>query len=137
MLIGEPIEPRLVAEGRSFVARMLWFLKDRAELARLLLAGAGDEPGLWRRDDIVAARLSGAASGLVQAIILARLSGDADLERMAKAKLEATADVDVAGFGGTFSAAVGWYATEHAAWSPVDLSDLAPLASRARRRSTS
>jgi hypothetical protein len=33
-LIGEPIEPRLVAEGRSFVARMLWFLKDRAELAR-------------------------------------------------------------------------------------------------------
>jgi hypothetical protein len=63
MLIGEPIEPRLVAEGRSFVARMLWFLKDRAELARLLLAGAGDEPGLWRRDDIVAARLSGAASG--------------------------------------------------------------------------
>jgi hypothetical protein len=50
MLIGEPIEPRLVAEGRSFVARMLWFLKDRAELARLLLAGAGHEPGLWRRD---------------------------------------------------------------------------------------
>jgi hypothetical protein len=131
---GAPLEPRLIAEGLRFAARMLWFLNDRAALGRLLLAGEGDEPGRWQRDGIVAARFSGAASGLVQAIILARFSGDADLERMAKAKLAAAGDVEVRGFGGTFGEAVGREATEYRAWSPVDLSDLVPLARRVRRR---
>ncbi|GAA4258782.1 hypothetical protein GCM10022255_080780 [Dactylosporangium darangshiense] len=126
--IDDRLEPRLVAEGQRFASRMLWFLKDRAELARVLLAGTGDEPGQWRRDGIVATRFSGAASGLVQATILARLIGDAELERMARAKLDAAADVEVAEYGGPFSAAVGYFATKYGAWSPVDLSDLSPPA---------
>ena len=125
--IDDPLEPRLVAEGRRFASRMLWFLKDRAELARVLLAGTGNEPGQWRRDGIVATRFTGAASSLVQAVILARLIGDADLERRAGAKLDAAADVEVAEFG-IFSAAVGHFATKFGAWSPVDLSAPSPLA---------
>jgi hypothetical protein len=131
---GAPLEPRLIAEGQRFATRMLWFLNDRAALGRLLLAGEGDEPGRWQSDGIVAARFSGAASGVVEAIILARSSNDADLERMAKTKLDAAGDVEVNGFGGTFSEAIGFYATEYRAWSPVDLSDLVSLARRNRRR---
>lgn len=131
--LDDPLEPGLVAEGQRFVGRMLWFLKDRADLARVLLAGTGDGPGQWRRDDIVARPFVSGASSLVQAVIVARLIGDADLERMARAKLDAAADVAVAGFGGTFSAAVGYFATEYGAWSPVDLSDLSALDRRNRR----
>jgi hypothetical protein len=40
---GDSLEPRLVVEGRDFAFRMLWFLKDRAALGRLLLAGKGNE----------------------------------------------------------------------------------------------
>jgi hypothetical protein len=42
---------------------------------------------------------------------LARLIGDADMERTAWAKLHAAADVEVAEIGGTFSAAAGYIAT--------------------------
>lgn len=122
-----PIDPRLIDDVRRYAAPMLWFLKDRQELGRLLLAGNGDDSGSWERNGVTASRWCGAPAGVVQALILARILGDAELEALALEKLDRERDHLIEGFGGTFPQAVGYWAEEMLDYSPVDISDLLQL----------
>jgi hypothetical protein len=127
------MDQRLIDDVRRFAASMLWFLKDRRELGRLLLAGDG-ERGAWEKDGIRARPWCHAPAGVVQAVILARVTGDTELEALAHAKLERERDHVVMGFGGTFPQAVGDWAEQMLEDSPVDISDLLTLRRPARRK---
>ncbi|MDQ7905934.1 hypothetical protein RB614_15565 [Phytohabitans sp. ZYX-F-186] len=132
--IGDgPVDQRLIDDVRRFAASMLWFLKDRQELGRLLLAGNGNS-GTWENNGITASPWSGAPAGLVQALILARVTGDTELEALAYDKPERERDHIVIGFGGTFPQAVGYWAEQIVPHSPVDISDLLGPGRPARRK---
>ncbi|MFC4069982.1 hypothetical protein [Actinoplanes subglobosus] len=144
-LAGEALDSRLVDEGRKFVEPMLWFFEDRADLGRLLLARDPHKPwwlgpefadntGSWQRGEIFAQPVSGTSAGVVLAVILARHTGDEELERLAMNNLSDMADHIVDGTGLAFRTVVGSYAEEFQEWSSVDLSDLAQLAPKRRRR---
>jgi hypothetical protein len=128
-----PLDPLLVEHVRRFAIGMLWFLKDRGELGRLLLAGSGDERGSWERDGVTASPYAGAPAGVVQAVILARMVGDRELDALALDKLHREREQPVDGFGGTFAQAVGYWASEKADHYPVDISDLVELDKRRPR----
>lgn len=128
-----PIDARLVEDVRQLAVAMLWFLRDRRELGRLLLAGDGNT-GSWERESITARPWAGAPAAVVQAVILARILSDTELEAEALAKIERERDHLVKGFNDTFPHAVGYWATQIAQHSPVDICDLTNLATRRRTR---
>jgi hypothetical protein len=130
---GAAMDQRLIDDVRRFAASMLWFLKDRQELGRLLLAGDG-ESGAWEKDGVTASPWCHAPAGVVQALILARVTGDSELEALVHAKLERERDHVVRGFGGTFPQAVGYWAEQMVEDSPVDIWDLLTLKRPARRK---
>jgi hypothetical protein len=131
---GGGLDPDLVDDVRRFALVMLWFLRDRHDLG-LLLLGGDESPGSSAvvRDGVRAMRWTGGASGLVQAIMLARSTHDPELEALAAAKLDRLRGQDVDGFGGSFAEAVGHWASQQVAQSPVDLSDLVALARKKGR----
>jgi hypothetical protein len=129
-----PLDTELVDDVRTLAPAMLWFLKDRAELGRLLLHGRpGRVPDFWTRDGVTAMPYAGQPAGLVQAVILARVTGDAELETLALDKLQRERDQPANNFEEPFSQTVGYWAGQMAAQSPADISDLQAL-SRQRTR---
>ncbi|MFB9415963.1 hypothetical protein [Dactylosporangium matsuzakiense] len=123
----EPLDRRLVEDGRRYVPAMLWMLHDRAELGRLLLAGHGSGEGVWERDGLLASPQGAAEARIVQAVILARTTGDTALESAALAKLRTSASITSGQSDWTFAEWVGHFAAEDQQWCTVDITDLTGL----------
>ena len=108
---GGGLDPDLVRDIARFARPMLWFLADTRDLGALMLQQG---PGLTRSD--VRGHVMGAlAARVCGAVILARATGQPELEDAARALVAS---------GDARGRDVKYWAALDGAWSPVDISDL-------------
>ncbi|MFL6057143.1 MAG: hypothetical protein ACJ72W_30235 [Actinoallomurus sp.] len=131
---GEDLDPDAVHEIARYGRPAVSFVRDRADLGRLLLSADDVHRGpVWGKLPPGESE----AIRLVNAVIIARDSGDADLEAAAMAKLAGEGDRDVSWAPGhpyLFRDAVADHAKKVAGRVDVDLSDLIPKSPRRARR---
>ncbi|AZQ40047.1 hypothetical protein EJ357_47230 [Streptomyces cyaneochromogenes] len=121
---GTPLAPEVTAAVTQYGPLSLCFVRDRHDLGLLLLADAHVHRGsVWSF-----APTNNEPARLAQALLLARHSGDQDLERAAVAKLRNRGEEPVAPRPDyLFRHAVADWAKQYSKATGIDLSDLAPL----------
>nr|WP_159059506.1 hypothetical protein [Streptomyces antibioticus] len=121
---GTPLAPEVTATVTQYGPLSLGFVHDRHDLGMLLLADAHvHRGGVWSF-----APTNNEPARLAQAILMARHSGDQDLERAAVSKLKNRGEEPVAPRPGyLFRQAVADWARQYCTATGVDLSDLAQL----------
>jgi hypothetical protein len=112
---GGSLDPELVRDVARFARRMLWFLADARDLGALMLGRDAAAGGWVTRGEVRGQFMGGAAAGVVGAIILARTTGQPELEQTAR---DLVASAEVRGRD------VRSRAQAHREWAPVDISDL-------------
>jgi hypothetical protein len=117
---GGQLPRDLVVSIARYGTPALRFVRDRVDLGWLLL-GDGE---VWRGEVFANLSLTGAAARVVEAIILARDLGEAELEAAAFAKLEREGKREVMGWPGTFWDEAVYWAKEYAPQVDVELGDL-------------
>ncbi len=116
----KPLDSDLIHDLAQFGSAAINFIGSRRELAEVLLVD-----GTMSRDGLaVTQRPVSSAARLVQALVIARRIGDADVERSALAKLEQQGD-QMDSSGNTFRQLVGYYAAVYRPLVPADLADIA------------
>jgi hypothetical protein len=115
---GTDIDGHLVRDVRRFARSMLWFLSDRHDLGRMLIHRTDSGLASIRRGDVVGTAWGEYSARIAAAVILARIDEDRDLEAAALARVTS---------GVVSARAVGRWAAQDQAWSPVDISDLQQL----------
>lgn len=121
---GTPLAPEAAAAVTEYGPVSLRFVRDRHDLGLLLLADAH-----VHRDRVRSfAPTNNEPARIAQAILLARHSGDQDLERAAVVKLRDRGEEPVAPWPDyLFRQAVADWAKQYSKATGVDLSDLAKL----------
>lgn len=112
------LDDELVRDVTRFAPQMLWFLADRSDLGRLLLYRSETGDHRLQRGEVVGSRWGEPAAGIAQAIVLARVTADPELEQAALALVNS---------GAVPGRRVGRWAEEYRSWSPADISDLEQL----------
>jgi hypothetical protein len=121
---GTPLAAEAAAAVTQYGPVSLHFVRDRHDLGLLLLADAHVHRGrVWSF-----APTNNESARIVQAILLARHSGDHDLERAALVKLRDRGEEPVAPWpDALFRQAVADWAKQYSKATGIDLSDLAKL----------
>jgi hypothetical protein len=117
---GEVLSPHLVEEVTHWAPAALAFVRDRADLGRLLLS----ESDVLRADVRGFLRWGNLPSRLVAAVVIARDSGDVALEAMALEFLRSHENDHRQGWEPTFGASVARWAKDSSAKVDVSVEDL-------------
>lgn len=112
------LDDELIRDVTRFARQMLWFLADRRDLGRLLLYWSETGDHRLQRREVAGSGWGEPAAGIAQAIIMARVTADPELEEAALALVNS---------GEVPGRRVGRWAREFRSWSPVDISDLEQL----------
>jgi hypothetical protein len=112
---GGGLGPELIRDVTRFAGRMLWSVADTRDLGALMLYRSGDGGNRVIRGDVRGHVVGALAARVVGAVMLARVTGQPELECSARA-LVASGDPRVRD--------VRYWAALAREWSPVDISDL-------------
>jgi hypothetical protein len=112
---GGGLDPELIRDVTRFAEQMLWFLADPRDLGLLMLHRGGDGGSGLIRGEVRGHVMGALAARVVGAVMLARVTGQPELEAAARALVAS---------GEARGRDVRYWAALDREWSPVDISDL-------------